>query len=815
MTTHSNNNGLLEPCSPSLSSTVSTCSSTLIRSSSHSNIHDPQLLNSSKSHFNNLENNPKQQQHSHTTSSPNTDSILSSPSSRITTTTLTAISSPHAGSTLGAMNSSGPSASPFVHNDPDLQDAEIPEPPLEDFPIVAPHPSVRHSIHATINIGSTSCSSSAAAAAAADHDILHHLPSTTTTLPSRSSSDPQSKALFQQQLLQHQQHHQNYQNYQNNDININNNLHHHHHQNNINNLNIHNLQNIHNIQNQSNQGQMSNLYPLQNQDLNHHHQYFGLPTSQEAADAVNSPTYAHLDLHSSAGTTAANSARAVSMNNLSMNNTLMNSSSSIRKASSHQPQLSISSVSTTTPSLTSDHDDEFDDDNVDENGLNDAEFSHDNKKNKKNKRKNSINDDDDDQGTEGEDEEKYPLAYNSALPYTEVRDYAYPETHPLHYGVPPVSLDDDDDEDDEYEFYDDDVDDGINIINNNSNASNDYAQTQYYSSSDMDRNFGQSGSQANGINQHNQHLQHPTSRRPHSNSQISSSSSNNHSFNPNSNVDYSLLAMQQGLILNEEGYPESYRIDGGPPWTEDPDLASPVVTMHSVGDRISREFEFSVASADEIHGRAIALFDFVPENDNEAPLRVGQVIWVSYRHGQGWLVAEDPATGETGLVPEEYVRMLPAHHGQTQQQQQNEGSSLSSLSMMQNNGNYETDEMNEGDNDNDKSNDSFGDGQGNDKEYVLLHAQTNGNHQLNNLPNQQLQVQQIQTNGNNDDNDGNIGNTDTIDHNNSLQISSLSSGDSGPGGGSDTEGLDNLKKKIQKKETSLVDTTRQAGFEAG
>lgn len=58
---------------------------------------------------------------------------------------------------------------------------------------------------------------------------------------------------------------------------------------------------------------------------------------------------------------------------------------------------------------------------------------------------------------------------------------------------------------------------------------------------------------------------------------------------------------------------------------------------------------------DEINRRAVALFDFEPENDNEVPLREGQVIWISYRHGQGWLVAEDPELGENGLVPEEYV----------------------------------------------------------------------------------------------------------------------------------------------------------------
>jgi hypothetical protein len=73
---------------------------------------------------------------------------------------------------------------------------------------------------------------------------------------------------------------------------------------------------------------------------------------------------------------------------------------------------------------------------------------------------------------------------------------------------------------------------------------------------------------------------------------------------------------------------------------------------------MSRQYEFSVASADEIHGRAVALFDFTPENDNEAPLREGQIVWISYRHGQGWLVSEDPDTGETGLVPEQYVQLL-------------------------------------------------------------------------------------------------------------------------------------------------------------
>ena len=75
--------------------------------------------------------------------------------------------------------------------------------------------------------------------------------------------------------------------------------------------------------------------------------------------------------------------------------------------------------------------------------------------------------------------------------------------------------------------------------------------------------------------------------------------------------------------------------------------------------RYSKDYQFTIASPDEeMHGKAVALFDFARENENELPLKEGQIIWVSYRHGQGWLVAEDPRTGDAGLVPEEYVRLL-------------------------------------------------------------------------------------------------------------------------------------------------------------
>lgn len=57
-----------------------------------------------------------------------------------------------------------------------------------------------------------------------------------------------------------------------------------------------------------------------------------------------------------------------------------------------------------------------------------------------------------------------------------------------------------------------------------------------------------------------------------------------------------------------------------------------------------------------VNRRAVALFDFTPENGNEVPLVAGQVVYITYRNGEGWLVAEDD--NGSGLVPEEYVELL-------------------------------------------------------------------------------------------------------------------------------------------------------------
>jgi hypothetical protein len=75
--------------------------------------------------------------------------------------------------------------------------------------------------------------------------------------------------------------------------------------------------------------------------------------------------------------------------------------------------------------------------------------------------------------------------------------------------------------------------------------------------------------------------------------------------------------------------------------------------------RFSRDYQFTIVSPDEeMHGRAVALFDFDAENENELSMKEGMIVFISFRHGEGWLVAQDLKSDESGLVPESYVRLL-------------------------------------------------------------------------------------------------------------------------------------------------------------
>ncbi|POS84499.1 hypothetical protein EPUL_006846 [Erysiphe pulchra] len=113
--------------------------------------------------------------------------------------------------------------------------------------------------------------------------------------------------------------------------------------------------------------------------------------------------------------------------------------------------------------------------------------------------------------------------------------------------------------------------------------------------------------------------------------------------------------------LPKRSYADVIRDFSGP---ETSSTASSPVSTPREESRYSRDYQFTITSSDEeMHGKAVALFDFKSENENELPLIEGQVIWVSYRYGEGWLVAEDPKSRESGLVPEAYVRLLRDIHG--------------------------------------------------------------------------------------------------------------------------------------------------------
>ncbi|EJS42330.1 nbp2p [Saccharomyces arboricola H-6] len=69
-----------------------------------------------------------------------------------------------------------------------------------------------------------------------------------------------------------------------------------------------------------------------------------------------------------------------------------------------------------------------------------------------------------------------------------------------------------------------------------------------------------------------------------------------------------------------------------------------------------------------VNQRAVALYDFEPENDNELKLTEGDTVFISYKHGQGWLVAENESRSKTGLVPEEFVSYIQPEDGEDKQE---------------------------------------------------------------------------------------------------------------------------------------------------
>ncbi|KAF2233253.1 hypothetical protein EV356DRAFT_448780, partial [Viridothelium virens] len=71
-----------------------------------------------------------------------------------------------------------------------------------------------------------------------------------------------------------------------------------------------------------------------------------------------------------------------------------------------------------------------------------------------------------------------------------------------------------------------------------------------------------------------------------------------------------------------------------------------------------RRGSLSIAESAGNSDKAIALFDFAGENDSELPLSKGQALIVPYQEGEDWLFVHDSMNRESGLVPEDCVRLL-------------------------------------------------------------------------------------------------------------------------------------------------------------
>ncbi|KAJ5808168.1 hypothetical protein N7474_009437 [Penicillium riverlandense] len=265
----------------------------------------------------------------------------------------------------------------------------------------------------------------------------------------------------------------------------------------------------------------------------------------------------------------------------------------------------------------------------------------------------------------------FPI-FHSSLPYALVRDFAYPAIHPLHYGPPPQRA---------------------------SGVSTPVSEQRPLSDppTSLDTPRGQWSWNTEGSHVSQGHQQLPAMSfgdgPPYSEDEDLHSPVVTSRKKEDANgmlVDDHGVAEAPGngnrgtfISLNPDGSETYYVNDGGamedgpggeyvtyPPregyfdgyanqqsYAHDPNFESEDEYMG--GNRYSTDYQFAVGCPDEeMHGKAVALFDFAREHENELPLTEGQVIYVSYRHGQGWLVAEDPKTGENGLVPEEFVRLL-------------------------------------------------------------------------------------------------------------------------------------------------------------
>ncbi|KAJ5232157.1 hypothetical protein N7468_005113 [Penicillium chermesinum] len=246
----------------------------------------------------------------------------------------------------------------------------------------------------------------------------------------------------------------------------------------------------------------------------------------------------------------------------------------------------------------------------------------------------------------------FPI-FHSSLPYALVRDFAYPPIHPLHYGPPPQPSGDTTPAS-EYRRLSDpppswDTSRGPWVAgpwNTESTPPQGHQQLPAMS-------FGDGPHTWLNCKRHNEC---PPEGHSDRGTLVSINADGSETYYVNgSDGSENGPGGEYVTYPAHEGRYSHYVAQQG--YAPDVGLQSP--DGLSGEDRYANDYQFAVGCPDEeMHGKAVALFDFTREHENELPLTEGQVIYVSYRHGEGWLVAEDPKTGENGLVPEQFVRLL-------------------------------------------------------------------------------------------------------------------------------------------------------------
>ncbi|RMZ92151.1 hypothetical protein DV736_g616, partial [Chaetothyriales sp. CBS 134916] len=265
----------------------------------------------------------------------------------------------------------------------------------------------------------------------------------------------------------------------------------------------------------------------------------------------------------------------------------------------------------------------------------------------------------------------FPI-FHSSLEYAVVRDFAYPSTHPMHYGPPPPS----------------DASTPVSesrrlsdpVVANWEDSRSSWSATPPWMSdhqpvNSRDQLPAMSFSDGGPPYSEDEDLHSPivtTSRKKHKSQADPERGRSPGAAGPDRGTLVDVDEQQDGPGSAIENYPRRYAAEAqhrdsnfAKPLNRD---QSPAQFGHSIYEddvseddaaRYSKDYSFTIASPDEeMHGKAVALFDFESEHPNELALKEGQIVLVSYRHGQGWLVAEDPRTGESGLVPEEFVRLV-------------------------------------------------------------------------------------------------------------------------------------------------------------